>query len=152
RGKLRLRWYGDEARGVRARLELKERGGELVLRDVVELAQAIDVEGASCARLVERVRELLPGVSRERFGRGEHPTQWIAYERDDFVTASGTVRVTFDRGLEAFDQRFDGRVSRRARVPLPRVRIVELKAPPEALDEVREICASLASRPERCSK
>jgi hypothetical protein len=152
RSKLRLRWYGDAVLGVRARFEHKERRGELVFKRGVELAQPLDVDGAAAASLVASVRARVPDEWRSLLARDERPAQWIAYEREYLRTASGRVRVTIDRGLEAWEQRFAPVVARRVRTLLPSVVIVELKAAPGDADELRELLDALEHRPAKCSK
>lgn len=150
--KLRLRWYGDAAGSVSARLEEKSRRGELSFKRGVELERALEIEGAQPSWLWRRAGALVPPRWREHLARAECPTQWLAYRREYWETASGRVRVTIDRELRAWDQRFRSRIERREPTPLPDVTIVELKAPPDAYDELRELCSALSARPERCSK
>jgi len=152
RAKLRLRWYGDACLAVRARLEEKSRRGELGFKRADELDGPFDVEHAMSRELLARLRALAPARWRAHLARDIRPSHWTAYRREYLVTADGRVRVTIDRDLRAFDQRFLARVERGAATPLPNVTIVELKARPDARDELRELCCSLSARPERCSK
>jgi hypothetical protein len=152
REKVRVRWYGDEVRGVSAVLERKVRENSLGWKETLRLAEPIDVEGVRRADFVRRLRALATPEWRADLDRGLEPAQWITYLRDYLRTADGRVRLTLDRRLAAADQRLAFRLSRKLATPLPRLAVVEAKCAAADLDAAQELLSRLPLFVDRCSK
>jgi hypothetical protein len=152
REKLRFRWYGDEARGVRGKLECKVRENQLGWKDVAEVAQPVDVEGATRRGLAKAV---LDGLSEAWFAdkvRWLHPVQWISYWREYLSTADGRVRVTLDREVTGYDLRSRWVLTRSFPTPMPRVLIVEAKCGVDAFPEAKRLLNFAPLNVDKCSK
>ena len=127
REKLRLRWYGDATDRARGTLERKVRRAGVGWKELVPVEEELELAGTPRAELVERLAAHAPPaweVSPVTLG----PAQWIAYTREYYRTADRRVRITVDRDLVAFDQRFSPVLQDRFSTPVPRLLVVELKA------------------------
>jgi hypothetical protein len=127
REKIRFRWYGDATDRARGALERKVRRAGVGWKELVPIDEELELEGAPRARFVERLAAHAPpawDLSPVVLG----PAQWIAYTREYYRTADRSVRITLDRDLAAFDQRYAPELQARFRTPLPRLLVVELKA------------------------
>jgi len=78
--------------------------------------------------------------------------QWIRYEREYYRTADGKVRITMDRGLEAFDLRLSTRVEDRWPSRLPRILVVEVKCSRDHAEEASHVVNGIPMFVDRCSK
>jgi hypothetical protein len=151
RAKVRLRWYGPEARAVRAVLERKCRENSLGWKETLPLAEPVTIAGAERRLLVDELRRRSDPRWRARLA-GLEPAQWVRYEREYFTSADLRVRLTLDHALALFDQRRRGRLADDEPTPAPRVLVLELKCAPEHLDGARAILARLPIPLGRCSK
>lgn len=152
REKIRVRWYGDDARGVDAVLERKVRENAMGWKDVLRLPRPIDVEGVPHGEFVRTVADQATPPWRAVLMDCLEPVQWIAYTRDYLRTADGRVRVTIDRSLTAADQRAASRLSFARRSPLPRLCVVEAKCAPEDYEAAQALLSRLPLFVDRCSK
>jgi len=151
RQKIRFRWYGPETERVRGRLERKRRSNALGDKDVIQIAEPQLVAGQNRCEFTDALRTALPEAAREWL-HGLEPAQWIRYRRDYFATPGGELRVTVDRDLVAFDQRYDFVLSCRRPTPLPQLLIVEVKADMSQRDAIEEWLQHVDLRPSKCSK
>jgi hypothetical protein len=151
RKKLRLRWYGQATRAVRAVLELKCRENSLGWKESTALAAPLDVAGAERRAFVRELAQRVEPAWRERLAVLE-PAQWVRYRREYLTTADRRVRLTIDRELTFADQRLRARLSDACRTPAPRVLVLELKCAPEDLAAARELVGRLPIPLGRCSK
>ncbi|MEZ5980186.1 MAG: VTC domain-containing protein [Planctomycetota bacterium] len=152
RKKVRLRWYGEGGRGVRARLEVKSRRAERGTKAVVDVPTPLDVEGAFRADFVKRLQSTLPPEARAILARDLEPAQWIVYRRSYFSDADGDVRVTLDRDLVCASQFERVRLSSSRPSVRSDLWIVEVKALVAATESVRRVAQSLGASRGRCSK
>lgn len=151
RRKLRLRWYGDDCGVVRASLECKRRSSGVGDKDVFALPAPIALQGVAKGRFLREVMRAAPPAWRERLA-GTEPVQWIRYRREYLGSFDGGLRITVDRELVAWDQRFSGVLACRFATPLPRLAIVELKADVAQRRTIEGWLQGLPWRPGRCSK
>lgn len=152
REKIRFRWYGDAVRGVRGQLECKRRSNLLGGKDVEILTAPVDVSGVDRVTFIRNLHARSSPSWRERIRSDLEPAQWIRYRREYLQTADGAVRVTIDRGLQAFDLRDDWLLGDRFPTPLPRVMIIECKAPVSLRDRVESLLQELPLMVDKCSK
>jgi hypothetical protein len=151
RRKLRFRWYGAEARGVRGRIEQKCRENALGWKETLDLDEPRDVAGADRRSFVA---DLVLGAGplwRARLAALE-PAQWIRYRREYFASADRRLRLTLDRELVFADQRLLRRLSDAAPSPAPRILVLEVKCAPGDLAEARALVGRLPIPLGRCSK
>jgi hypothetical protein len=152
REKLRFRWYGEAANGVRGALERKVRHNLLGWKDVLPLEAEVDVEGADRRTLARAIFGHLPAAWAVERDRSLMPVQWIRYRRSYFTTADGRIRVTIDRDLRTFDLRHRRIVTAAFRSFVPCVTIVEAKAAEDAYDELKRFLSRFPLVIDKCSK
>jgi len=150
RQKLRFRWYGDDSDEVEGQLEWKCRVNSLGSKDVVNLAP-MPVAGVTRRAFWRGLHERVPELWQRRL-RGREPAQWIRYLRDYYGSGDGDLRITVDRELRAFDQRFDYVLSCRRKTPIPSLMIVEIKASSEHREAIEAWLQGVGLRPSKCSK
>jgi len=153
REKLRFRWYGADTNGVVGKLELKVRENMLGWKRTASVDQAMEVEGATRVDFVHQLRANLPAAWKVRLA-GLEPVQWVSYRREYLTTADRAVRLTIDRDLRTWDQRWSRRLSRRAFEETPRsnVLVLELKCAPDRVAVAERIVHRLPWPVGRCSK
>ena len=152
RSKIRFRWYGSATQQVRGSLERKIRGNNLGRKDVLRIDALLDVLGTSRAAFHRTLLDACEGKWRQDLGAGLEITQWISYEREYLITGDRRVRITVDRELRSYDQRFRMHLSQAQPTPLDRVLIVECKAPVSRLETLDELVRRLPLKPDKCSK
>ena len=150
RQKLRFRWYGDASDEVEGQLEWKCRNNSLGSKDVAKLTP-MKVAGVTRRAFCLGLRERAPELWQRRL-RGREPAQWIRYCRDYYGSADGDLRITVDRDLRTYDQRFDYVLSCRRKTPIPALMIVEVKASSEHREAIEQWLQRVGLRPSKCSK
>jgi len=151
REKLRLRWYGEPAAGVRATLERKCRENSMGWKESASIPGALDVAGAERHAFMAELRRRCDARWAALLS-GFEPAQWVRYRREYFTSADQKVRLTLDRELAFADQRRLMRLSPRERSRAPRVLVLELKCAPDDLARARDILGRLPIPLGRCSK
>jgi hypothetical protein len=152
RRQVRVRWYGEATRGMRATLEHKCRENTLGWKETLALDGPLDVAGVARRLFVEELARRATPAWRERLLAGLEPAQWVAYRREYFTTADRRVRLTLDGELRFADQRALGRLSPAARTPAPRLAVLELKCGPDDIEQAEDLVARLPIHLGRCSK
>lgn len=150
RQKLRFRWYGEGSERVAGQLEWKFRNNSLGSKDIVQL-EPMQVAGATRRGFWRDLNDRVPTVWQKRL-RGREPAQWLRYRRDYYGSADGQLRITVDRELCAFDQRFEYVLSSRRATPVPALLIVEVKASAEHREAIEGWLQGVGFRPSKCSK
>jgi len=151
REKLRLRWYGEEVRGVRARMERKVRRNSLGWKEVRELDLPLDVEGAERFEFRRRVVAACGEPWASELEALE-PVQWIRYRRAYWTDAAGRVRITLDREIRSARQRESAHLRAPGASSTPRHLVVELKFAPKHEPFGRRIVEQLPLLAGRSSK
>lgn len=152
REKIRFRWYGEDARGVRGRLERKVRHNLLGWKDTAEIDKAIDVEGSERHALANAIFEGLEEDWPEAKNRALMPVQWISYARSYWTTADKRIRITIDRDLRTYDLRHRRVITSKFLTRTPEVTIVEAKAAEDAFDELQLLIKGFPLVVDKCSK
>jgi len=152
RRKLRFRWYGDQEERVTGHLELKVRTNELGYKKRLAIEHALQIEGRPKWLFSRSLAAHATPYWRQQIEMGREPVQWIRYDREYFSSHGGLVRITIDRHLEAFDLRSMPVLSARFPTPVPRILIIEVKAPKEHARLVREVTSCLRLKIDKCSK
>lgn len=151
REKIRLRWYGTSARGVRATLERKCRENSLGWKETLPLEGVVDVAGEERRRVMAELVRRADPLWRARLA-GLEPAQWVRYRRAYYSSADRRLRLTLDRELVFSDQRRLGRLADDECTPTPRILVLEVKCAPADLDAARELVGRLPLPLGRCSK
>ena len=152
REKLRFRWYGESAKGVRGTLERKVRENLMGWKDLAKIEESIDIEGTDRNAFMRFLVDNVPPDWRDELRMGFEPVQWISYNRNYYTTADRLVRITMDRDLQAWDQRPLYRLSRSQRTFMERILVVEAKCATEHYDRAREFLNQMPLFVDRCSK
>lgn len=150
RQKLRYRWYGSGFDSVEGQLEWKCRENSLGSKDVLRRVP-ITLTSATRRSFWKALHESVPALWQRRL-RGREPAQWVRYRRDYFGSADGDLRVTVDRELSAFDQRYEYALSCKHPTPLPSLLIVEIKASADHREAIESWLQGVGLRPSKCSK
>ena len=152
REKVRFRWYGEEARGVRGRLEKKVRENLQGWKEFGEVEGAFDMEAARRTELQAAFAGATSPTWRELLSCNLEIVQWISYQREYLATSDRRVRVTLDRDLTTWDQRFSAHLSSKWKTPTPDLMILECKVAPEDLPRLEGLLSSLPLMVDKCSK
>jgi hypothetical protein len=154
REKVRLRWYGEDTRGVHGTLERKVRENMLGWKGLLDIPVDLDVEGVNRRDFAKSLRPYLTEEWQDVLNKNLLPVQWIAYDREYYATDAGTgpIRITVDRQLRTCDQRMRRRLSSRFPSPTPDVMIVEAKCAEADYDELKKLMSRFPMQIDRCSK
>jgi hypothetical protein len=150
REKIRFRWYGDAKTDVKGVLERKVRENMLGWKDFLPIDEVMQVEGASRTEFARRIFAHLTPSWHDVRAMALQPVQWIRYEREYF--SSGRIRVTVDRKLRTWDQRYRRTITSAFRTPTPNVVIVEAKCAQEDYDELQAMLVRFPLFVDKCSK
>ena len=150
REKIRFRWYGDARTDVRGTLERKVRENTFGWKDLLPIDATLAVEGQTRRAFARSIHAHLTDEWLDMRDLGLLPVQWIRYEREYY--RSGKVRITVDRDLRTWDQRYRTHLSARFPTPTPDVVIVELKAAQEDYAELQELSMRFPMFVDKCSK
>lgn len=149
--KLRFRWYGSATDAATGRLERKRRNNGIGTKRVRRLDEPLPLRGVARLRFMKELGRRLPAAELAELAQLE-PVQWIRYRRAYLGAADGSVRVTLDSDLTAFDQRIGPRLQCSVATPLPRIGIIEIKADERKRAAVESFLQGIGQRPGRCSK
>lgn len=106
RDKLRLRWYGtDTARITGANLERKHKQGMAGWKAISPVEGAFDLAGTTWRALTRDLRTAVAPAVQQWLDVFAVPVLINHYWRTYYATPDGTVRLTVDTELRAFDQR-----------------------------------------------
>lgn len=151
REKFRFRWYGPALSEVAGVLERKIRDNRLGWKETLHVDGAVRVEGASRVGFMRALAQAATPAWRERLG-GLEPVQWVVYERDYLATADGAIRMTIDRDLRFYDQRFGPALSRRSLTPAPQMMVIECKAAASREEQLHDLLGGFPLVVDKCSK
>lgn len=152
RSKLRVRWYGADATEVHAVLERKTRRNKLGSKDLLPLPGRLAVTGVDRHAFRRSVLACCDSIWRERLHEGVEVAQWISYQREYFITADHSVRITVDRDLRAHDLRHRLVIDRSQATPLPKILVIECKAGTAQRESLERLLQHLPLVVDRCSK
>lgn len=109
RFKVRYRWYGSEKSPMAGTLEIKKRRNCYGWKVGFAVADAPYASNDTWAVIRDRIRCQIDAAGRAWLDANPMPALLNEYHRRYFVSADGTIRVTVDTGLHAWDQRFKPR-------------------------------------------
>lgn len=150
RVKLRYRWYGSGWDSADSRLEIKAKHGLITEKQIYSMQLAL-AKDARWATVYRQMRGALPQAARLWILRRPQAALLSHYQREYFVCASG-IRVTLDRGLRCYDQRYRADVNLLKRSFVPDVMVLEVKCTPEQYPVAQAFLKTMPLRAERYSK
>lgn len=152
RKKIRIRWYGDLADPTNAKLEFKLRKSGKG-RKVVYPAPIVHLDKETRWKpLLDDCFSHLPLEGLSSLGNGVMPILICRYERAYFMSACGKIRVTIDRNIEVYDQRYGDRVNIEKGRSLGHYYLLEFKCEAGYEEELSQLISTCPMRPTRHSK
>lgn len=152
RRKTRLRWYDALVPGTEAYFEIKWRDNQLTGKHRLQMAASPPFSECSYSQIVSGLLEALPADYVGRFLAGCDPVAIVEYRREHFVSHDGALRATLDFDLAFYDQTGKQRINTTFARRLPGMVVLEVKAAPARVVELRELLFPLNPRVGRCSK
>jgi hypothetical protein len=151
RQKLRLRWYGEDVRGIEPVLELKQKRDLLGRKRQVRLPCQLDL---TCLwpEILSAVRVCVEPEWRVLLQTADRPALFNHYRREYYATPDGALRVTLDYACAAYDQRLSLRPNLRVPLPVADRVVIEIKAAPEHSERLQEVVAQFPVLRTRNSK
>ena len=143
RFKIRYRWYHKSWIASKGQLEIKHKYGNLGEKDVYLIDEEIDISSFSWNQIYGFIRSELDLDCQYLFD----PTKPILinnYQREYYVNAAGTVRITLDTGQKCFDQKFGQSPNILNPLPMRRNLVLEIKT---AVSHYLEISDALEEFP-----
>lgn len=138
RKKVRLRWYGCPGDRIsNPVLEVKRKENMVGDKVRYRLPPTLDLS-QPYADLRRVITAALPAAVLPLWTAVSQPTLLNRYQRDYLVSPDGVLRATLDYDLVAYDQRLAMRPNRRRPLPLTPLIVIEVKAPPDAGDRLRD--------------
>ena len=152
RRKTRLRWYDSLAPGEDAYFEIKWRENQMTGKHRLQMQASSPLREWSYRQLVSGLLDALPDDYVGRFLAGCDPVALVEYRREHFVSGDGALRATLDFDLCFYDQTGKQRINTSFARRMPDLVVLEVKAAPERVVELRELLFPLNPRVGRCSK
>jgi hypothetical protein len=151
REKVRLRWYGSGDKfGDKGTLEVKLRRNKLGWKlsyPVSEMPRCDE----PWRDAQSRIQRQLPPDARIHFDAHPMPSLINRYHRQYFLSSDGTIRLTVDTALQAFDQRYSRNPDFRRSIELPEMLVVEFKFSPDDRQRATEVIHGIPLRVSRSS-
>ena len=151
RQKLRLRWYGEDVRGIEPVLELKQKRDLLGRKKQVRLPCRLDLT-SSWREILGAIRTCVEPEWRVLLQTADQPTLFNHYQREYYATPDNALRVTLDYAYAAYDQRLSLRPNLRVPLPVADQVVIEIKAAPEHAERLQEAIAQFPALRTRNSK
>jgi hypothetical protein len=130
RTKVRYRWYGESNSNISdGTLEFKRKKNNEGWKNQYN----VSLQSGKKERYTDIVRDIMLSIPIDKqleFSSYSLPFVLNNYYREYYCTVDKKIRVTIDRSIRAFDQRWSSYVSRKKKIPLPDIVIVEFKLDP----------------------
>ncbi|MEO1997489.1 MAG: polyphosphate polymerase domain-containing protein [Planctomycetaceae bacterium] len=152
RRKTRLRWYDSLVPGDEAYFEIKWRENQMTGKYRLKMQASPQLGAWSYRQLVGGLLDTLPSDHVGRFLAGCDPVAIVEYRREHFVSPDGHLRATLDFDLAFYDQTGKQRINTTFPRRMPGLVVLEVKADPKRVVELRELLFPLNPRVGRCSK
>jgi hypothetical protein len=131
RQKLRLRWYGEATALVsQPMIEQKHKSNLLGSKKREMLNCVLDLE-QPWVKILDVVRKVATPYWQPLLDMVNQPTILNRYRREYYITPDGALRATLDYAQAAYNQRLSRRPNRQAKLLLPDIVVIELKASAE---------------------
>lgn len=153
RTKVRLRWYGssnidNEFNGF---LEFKRKNNNLGWKDQYRV-KINKKNFNNFVFLKNKILGCIPLKNQIEFSNYNLPFILNGYRRKYFSTDDKKIRVTLDSSIKAFDQRWSNFVTKKNRINLPSVNIIEFKFEEKFKEEAIQLIKLLPLRISKYSK
>jgi hypothetical protein len=149
RRKLRYRWYGTNLGEAQAgQVEVKNKSELAGWKLIEKLDASFNFEHNNWASLQYQMRNSSHGVIKELLAVSR-PALLTVYDRDYFESADGTIRLTIDSNLRAYDQYMQPAPNLKFLLVNDPVVILELKSD---VNRIKELTEALSHFPERASR
>ena len=130
RTKVRLRWYGDtETLSESGTLEFKRKHNTEGYKDQYKI-NFLNKDLMAYKDIIKTISSSLPLNRQIEFSDYSFPFIFNRYHRSYYSTRDEKIRVTIDKFIEAFDQRWSRNISTKIKISLPDLVIVEFKFAP----------------------
>ena len=106
RAKIRYRWYGESFFPKEGTLEFKNRKNQYTWKDSYKLSTNILTESADWKTFFNKLTGSLPHEARCRLQENPVPILINRYKRSYFINRDHTIRITLDKEIKVFDQRY----------------------------------------------
>ena len=152
RVKVRFRWYGDARIIERGALELKFKQGLVGWKLSHPVRRGADLAAVSWTELRAWIRAELDGEFRDRLDVAYRPVLINRYWRQYFESLDGKIRATIDSRMSVHPQMLTSRPNLVFAAPERGSIVLEIKAGPEAWDELPDILNDFPVRVTKHSK
>ena len=152
RVKVRYRWYGDARIIEKGVLELKFKQGLVGWKRSHPVRRGADLAAMSWSEVRALIRAELDAEFRNRLDVAYRPVLINRYWREYFESLDGRIRATIDSRMSVHPQMATSRPNLVFAAPERRSIVVEVKAGPEAWDELPNILNDFPVRVSKHSK
>lgn len=152
RKKTRIRWYHQLATPTHAVLEHKYRRGGKGWKKQYPLTLNWQTNNHCWSAILREYFATLPSEAQATIGNEQSPIVIIRYQRDYFISNDGKLRITFDRQMECYDQRYFDVANFNHGVSLGEYVLLEIKTDADNESALSSLVGSCPLRPSRHSK
>jgi hypothetical protein len=152
RKKVRIRWYGDIDNARQAKLEFKHRQGGKGYKVSFDTSLNLLQTSFSWARSLFSAYQQLPFNGQLLWGSEHSPVIICRYNRQYYISRCQKIRATFDKNIQAYDQRYRLTNNLTKAVSLGDYVLLELKTDAQNEAELSRLISTCPLRPSRHSK
>ncbi|SFB88857.1 polyphosphate polymerase domain-containing protein [Pseudoalteromonas denitrificans] len=152
RKKIRIRWYDELFDSKDSKLEFKYREAGKGYK--VTYPVNLDIRNSDKAwyHHLLSCQKVLSIQANNLWGNNQYPVLICRYQREYFESLCGSMRATFDRNIEVYDQRYQGIPNLVTGRSLGEYVLLELKTDESFEKELAALVAACPLRPSRHSK
>jgi SPX domain protein involved in polyphosphate accumulation len=154
RRKLRFRWYGPELYSANGSLELKSKRARIGWKIIAPVDGEIDMT-KTWEKVNSQIRNAIKGEHAQMFIemlQVSHPLILNSYQREYYVSADESIRLTLDYDLYAFSQWLSPRPNCRFRLPQVDDMVIEFKCNTKDSNLLSDVISQFPIRSTRHSK
>jgi hypothetical protein len=151
RSKVRLRWYGEEARFNSSNLEIKSKVGNLGSKTISMISEYLDLNAHSYSQIFKKIEGQLPDKLAFLLSFYK-PVIINYYQREYYESVISGIRLTIDFDHFTFDQRFFHKPNLVYPEPFHNYPIIEIKASKDQHKILSEIITFFPANTYRFSK
>jgi len=127
RTKVRFRWYGDDSALIdNGNLEFKRKCNNEGWKEQYAI-DFLDNSATDYKNVVKTISSSLPLNRQIEFSDYSIPFILNRYQRSYYSTQDQKVRVTVDKCIEAYDQRWSNQINKKFKIKTPDLVVVEFK-------------------------
>ena len=142
RVKIRYRWYGESMLPQAGRLEVKHKRNQLGWKLVFDV-ETLDGTLPRWPEIGAHISDHLPPEGRMWFQLCDRPLIVTSYKREYWESGDRRLRITLDRQLATFDQRYSSEVNLTKKAPLDPGVVVEVKCGIQAVSAASKLIGEL---------